>query len=77
MGDEVTITGDSFTVMLSCFEVDPPAFVALAVNAKTPDVVGIPLMTPVELARESPAGSAPPETTHAIGVVPVAVSAAV
>ena len=64
--------GGVFTVKLSCLELAPPALAALAVKVKTPAAVGVPLTMPVEDAKESPAGSAPPVTLHVMGAVPVA-----
>jgi hypothetical protein len=64
----------AFTVRLNCLELEPPALVAVTVGAKTPVVVGVPLMVPVEEPSVKPEGSAPPVTVHVIGVVPVAVS---
>ena len=66
-----TVTG-VLTVRLSDLELDPPALVALTVKVKMPAAAGVPLMMPVEDAKESPAGSAPLVTLHVIGAVPVA-----
>jgi hypothetical protein len=70
-GVTATIMG-AFTVRLSCFEFEPPAFVAVTVGVKTPAAVGVPLMTPVDVAKDNPAGSAPLVTLHVIDAVPVA-----
>ena len=66
------MAGSVFTVRLSDLELDPPALLALAVKVKTPAAVGVPLMMPVEGAKESPAGSAPLVMLHVMGAVPVA-----
>jgi hypothetical protein len=64
--------GGAFTVILNDLELEPPAFVAVIVGVKTPAAVGVPLMTPVEDPRLSPAGSVPLVTLQIIGAVPVA-----
>ena len=64
--------GGVFTVRVSDLELEPPALVALTVKVKMPAAVGVPLMMPLEDAKESPAGSAPLVTLHVIGAVPVA-----
>ena len=64
--------GAAFTVMLSDLELEPPAFVAVTVNVEMPGAVGVPLITPVADPKESPTGSVPLVTLHAIGAVPVA-----
>jgi hypothetical protein len=70
-GVSETVTG-VFTVRLSDLELAPPALVALTVKVKMPAAVGVPLMMPVEDAKEIPAGSVPLVTLHVIGAVPVA-----
>jgi hypothetical protein len=40
----------------------PPAFAALIENEKVAAVVGVPVTAPVDVFREIPAGSDPPET---------------
>ena len=72
--DMVVMVGGAFTVRLNCWELEPPALVALAVKVETPMAVGLPLMMPVEEPKESPAGSVPLVTVQVIGEVPVAVS---
>ena len=72
-GVSETVTG-ALTVRPNCAEFEPPALVALIVGVKTPVAVGVPLITPVEDTRLSPAGRAPFVTAQVIGVVPVAVS---
>jgi hypothetical protein len=67
------ITG-AFTVKANCAEFEPHGLVALTVNVKTPVVVGVPLMMPVEDTKLSPAGRVPLVKAQVIGVVPVAVS---
>ena len=64
--------GGVFTVRLSDLELEPPELVALTVKVKMPAAVGVPLMMPVEDAKEIPAGSVPLVTLHVIGAVPVA-----
>ncbi len=59
-------------VRLNGAEYDPPALVEVTVKVKMPGAVGVPAITPVEDARESPAGRLPLETLQAIGAVPVA-----
>ncbi len=63
----------ALTVRLNCAELDPPALVAVIVNVKMPDAVGVPLIVPVE-PRASPAGSEPLVTAQVMGAVPVVVS---
>ena len=72
-GANETLTG-AFTVRLSCTELVPKALVALTVKVAVPNTVGVPLMTPVEAFKVSPAGSAPPVRAHVIGVLPEALS---
>ena len=67
--------GAAFTFRLSCYELLPAALVARTVNVATPAAVGVPLRTPVEDPRLSPAGSVPLVTAHVIGVVPAATNA--
>jgi hypothetical protein len=71
-GDVVVMPGGVFTVRVSDLELEPPALVALTVKVKMPAAVGVPLMMPLEDAKENPAGSAPLVTLHVIGAVPVA-----
>ena len=74
-GDVVAMeggVGGIFTVRLSCTELEPLAFVAVAVKAKVPPAVGVPLMIPVPGPNESPAGSVPLVIAQVIGAVPVA-----
>ena len=66
------IDGAAFTVRLSCVELLPKALVAVTVKVATPGVVGVPLMTPVEAFKVSPAGSVPLVTAHVIGALPEA-----
>lgn len=70
--DPLVITAGAFTVRLSWSEFEPPAFDAMSVGVNTPADVGVPLMTPVDGAKESPAGKAPLVTLQVIGAVPVA-----
>jgi len=72
VGVSETATG-ALTVRLNCADFDPPALVAVKVGVKLPDLVGVPLIIPVE-PRLSPVGSVPLVTAQLIGVVPVAVS---
>ncbi len=65
--------GAEFTVRLNSRELEPPVLVAAIVKVKTPDAVGVPLRTPVEDPKLSPAGSVPLVNAQVIGVVPVAV----
>ena len=53
-------------------EAEPLALTAVTVKVKLPVAVGVPLMMPVEDAKESPAGNAPLVMLHVIGAVPVA-----
>jgi hypothetical protein len=61
--------------ILRTFVLFPAAFVALTVNLDVPIAVGVPDITPVVAFKLKPAGSVPLDIAHAIGVVPVAVSA--
>jgi hypothetical protein len=76
-GDTMVMEGGiigAFTVRLSCAELEPPAFVAVTANVKTPAALGVPPRTPVEEPSVSPAGSVEPlATVKVMGVVPVAV----
>jgi hypothetical protein len=74
-GDAVPMeggVGGVVTVRLNCSELEPPALVAVILKAKIPGAVGVPPMTPVDAPKESPGGSAPLVTLHAIGAVPMA-----
>ena len=51
----------------------PARLVACTVNALVPEVVGVPVIAPVEEFRDSPAGSEPAARLQVIGAVPVAV----
>ena len=68
----MVITGAVFTVRFNWSEFVPPAFDAISVGVNTPSAVGVPLMTPVETAKESPAGKMPFVTLQVTGAVPVA-----
>ena len=68
----MVIDGGVFTVRVSCSELLPNALVAVTVKMATPNAVGVPLITPEEVFKVSPAGNAPPETAHVIGVLPEA-----
>ncbi len=51
------ITGaDGFIVIVNVFVPAPPAFVALSVTLEVPVVVGVPLITPVDVFTLKPAG---------------------
>lgn len=55
----------------SAFVADAPALsVTLAVKLLVPEVVGVPVIAPVELLRDNPAGSVPDESDHVSGAVP-------
>ena len=62
----------AFTVRLSNSELLPAELVAVTVNVDTATAVGVPLRTPVEEPRATPAGSVPLVTAQVIGVVPLA-----
>jgi hypothetical protein len=64
-----------FTVKLRAAELCPTALVAVTVKLETLCAVAVPLMTPVEAFRLSPAGREPPVTAHVIGALPEALSA--
>ena len=55
-----------------CCAVPPALSVACTVKAKLPAAVGVPETVPATLSSESPAGSAPDATDHAIGGLPPA-----
>jgi hypothetical protein len=66
--------GGAFTVSVNCSEFEPPALAAVTVNVKTPAAEGFPLIRPLEDAKKSPGGRAPPVTLQMIGAVPIAAS---
>ena len=74
-GDVVPMEGGAggvVTVRLNCWELEPPALVAVILKVKMPGAVGMPPTMPVDAPKESPGGSAPLVTLHAIGAVPMA-----
>lgn len=71
----MVIDGGLFTVRLNCTEPVPNAFVAVIVKVATPCAAGVPVMTPVDVFRVSPAGNVPVVTAHVIGVLPEATTA--
>lgn len=70
----IVIVGMGLTVNVSCFSADCESFTALTVNVDVPATDGVPLMTPVEALRVSPAGNEPEEIDH---VAPVRFAARV
>ena len=55
---------------LNCAEFVPKALVAVTVNVAAPNVVGVPVMTPVVGFKLSPAGSEPAVIAQVIGALP-------
>jgi len=63
----LSITGIGSTVMIK-FKVDvPPGLIALMVASNVPEVVGVPLMNPVEELSVRPGGNSP------VGVKPAGI----
>ena len=59
-------------IVTDCEEL-PAKFLTVTTKAEVPAVVGVPLITPVEL-RERPLGRLPLESDHCSGTAPVALS---
>lgn len=67
----VVIVTAALTTMDKAFvAVAPTLSVTLAVKLDVPDVVGVPVIAPVEATMESPAGRLPEEIDHERGEVP-------
>jgi hypothetical protein len=71
-GEAVVIETEAITVRPSCVEALPNELVALTVNVKVPEAVGVPPMTPVAAFNVNPVGKVPPVTDHVMGEVPEA-----
>ena len=65
-------TGCDTISMLSALVSLPEALVAFTVKLAVSTVVGVPLITPVSLSSERPAGKLPLSMLQVIGVSPVA-----
>ncbi len=56
--------------LYACVAVTEFVSVALTVKLYAPEVVGVPLITPVDVFKLKPAGSDPAEIENVIGAVP-------
>ncbi len=72
----VTAPAPGATVIESGWVVVAPPRTSLTVKKALAWVVGVPLITPVVLARTGPAGGLPADSVHVVAPVPVAASVA-
>ncbi len=68
----VIVSPETTVIDKAWVAVAPTLSVTLAVKLEVPEVVGVPVMAPVEATRDSPAGRLPEASAHVRGAVPPA-----
>src|SRR5450756_332006 len=67
---ETVIVGQAITIVYAWLPAQRLTSAAVIVKLKVPDVVGVPVIAPVEALRESPVGSAPVVMLYTYGETP-------
>ncbi len=68
--DVVIVSPETIAIDSAFVAVAPGVSVTRAVKFDVPAAVGVPVIAPVDVLRESPAGRLPEEIHHTYGVVP-------